>query len=488
MYTGKKLLILFIGIFLLKLTYVVFINHHFKHEKLAGHVLATAAGDTPTYIEPIENLIKTGSYGMWMSEYTPFLNKENPEYFTTIRTPHYGFFYLFFRLFTEPKMALDLIVLLQLAVEALAILAFSKMIYEITFSKLGYGLALFFLVASSWITFYAGEIVTESLTCSFLLFGFVFYHKWLRGKKNLHLILSGLFIAYAIMMKPFLLPYIVFLVVSIRIHKKGLKKAFKPVVLFCLPLFLLMAPWILRNYLVTKQLVIFSKPMYYPCKKLVSSCGVFLAAWGGDPTWWEGKCRSAGTFFFPVKPNFDCEYVFPENVYTPDYTLSDFRELRSMIMRFQTNKSNDSLDNYIASRFVAMTASYRKYHPFDYYFLAPVMRMKNAFIKSGSYYINPTSTALLLHKISQTLLYWFPLVLGSIGLLFLGLPMLRNPMNLVLVGLPLSLIVVLNFALKLNEWRYFIHTYPILVYYMILLTLYIRQRWVKRKAVNAGLI
>lgn len=472
--TRKKIL-LFILIFSVKLCYIIFINNHFKH-RLSGKYLATSSGDTPTYIEPVENLISHGNYGMFMSEYTPFVNKLDPKYFPTIRTPHYGIIYMVFRFFSTEKTAFDGIVLLQLLIEVLSIIAFSGMIYRITRSQFGYFLSLFFLTMSFWITFYSGEIITESLTCSFILLGFVFFQRWLENRKKNHLIISGSFFGYAIILKPFLLPVLLIIALSVLISVRKLKTTIIYFSFFCIPFILFLSPWVIRNYITTGDLILFSKPMYYPCKKLVTSCGNFLNVWGGDPIWWEGKCKSAGTYFFQRDINKNCEYKFPDYVFTPDYNMDDFREMRSLILTFQENTRNDSLDIYIASKFDEMTASFIKHNPFHYYVIAPIMRIKNAFIKSGSYFIDPVNFPLKIFKIFQTLLYWFPLFFGTIGLICFGLTRLNEPLTFTLTGLPIILVAVLIVILKLNEWRYFIHIYPIFVFFMIQLFLYITRK------------
>jgi predicted Co/Zn/Cd cation transporter (cation efflux family) len=59
-----------------------------------------------------------------------------------------------------------------------------------------------------------------------------------------------------------------------------------------------------------------------------------------------------------------------------------------------------------------------------------------------------------------------PLTIGGIGLLILGFAKFKDPMNVIMLGLPLSLIFVLTFLFKLNEWRYFIYVYPLMILYM----------------------
>jgi hypothetical protein len=413
---------------------------------------------------------------MRMGEFTPFKNTSNETFYPTIRTPYYGIFYYLFRLLFPPRLTFELIAILQLLTEVLSILVFGKLVFNLTRSRAAYWISLLFLTLSSWITFYAPEIMTESFTCSFLLFGLYFYHRWTLQGKHAHLLLTGFFTSYAMLMKPFLLPWVLCFYISIFLLERKFTRFVKSSFLFSLPMLLLLSPWVIRNYYTTKEFILLTKPMYYPCKKMVHSCAEFLTAWGGDAIWWEGKCKTAGTYFFQTDVNANCEYRFPSYAFTSDYTLEDFRYLRDQIARFQKNVDNDSLDNAISMRFDEMRASFIRHKPFHYFVIAPLMRMKSAFIKSGSYYIAGSDLPHKALKLMQTALYWLPLFFGTAGLLVFGLSRLNDPFNLVLTGLPLSLVISLTVIFKLNEWRYFIHVFPLLIYFMILLLLAIKKR------------
>ena len=484
MHSKQKYILHFFIILLIKCGYVVFLVLHFNHYLLSDDLLKNAKGDTPTYIVPIENFIHDGNYGMYMSEYTPFKSTLEPKFYRTIRTPYYGIIYYIFRLILPPNAALYLLVALQLLIEALSIIIFSILVRELTRKNAGYYISLFFLTFSAWVTFYAGDIATESLTCSFILIGITCFYFWLKENKVSLLLMSGLLLGYAILMKPFLIGFVLFILLAIVIHKKGIIKAFRPSLLFCLPFMVLLTPWVVRNYVITGEAILFSKPMYYPCKKLVIACGTFLNAWGGDAIWWEGKCKTAGTFFYPSGENKYCEYEFPDRAFTPDYDLEDLRILRNQIAIFEEDPTNDSLDIVISKKFDELTASYIKHRPFQYYVVAPLMRFKNAFVKSGSYFIIPRNLPLQALRIFQSLLYLIPLTFGALGFLFYGITRIRKPEYLVLVGLPVSLVSVLILILQLHEWRYFIYIYPINV---LFLTIFFLNRidWYREKIKTA---
>jgi hypothetical protein len=441
-----------------------------------GNFLATTAGDTPTYIEPIEHLINNGSYGMYMGEYTPFKPLDKEFFFPSIRTPHYGIFYLLFRLFFSSAISLELLAIVQIIVDAIAVMVFARLVYKITLNKTAYYISLGVMTFSAWLTFYSAEIMTETFTWSFIVFGLYFFHRWLTDKKNVSIFLSGLFIGYAILLKPFILPWLFFITVAILVAVKDLRLHIKYFTIFCVPFIVFLTPWVIRNYIISKEIILFSKPMYYPCKKQVISCGNFINAWGGDHIWWEGKCASAGTFFHQRPVNKNCEYKFPDFAFTPDYTLEDLRELRNLMARFQLNTKNDSLDEYISKRFDELTISYKKHRPFNYYVVAPLFRMKSALIKSGSYYIYPRNIPLIGMKLFQTALYWFPLFFGGIALFYFGVKRFRDPFMILNIGLPITLLIVLTWVLKMNEWRYFIHFYPILILYMLQLFIMWKNR------------
>jgi hypothetical protein len=462
----KIKIIFFFLLLIIKFSWVFFINNTFKTNSLIGNFIATKAGDTQSYIEPIENYLDSGKYGMYMGEYTPFKSDGPLVFYPSLRTPHYGVFYLFFRTFFSMNVSFDLLAILQILLEVLSILAFASLCYSIIRQKAGYYIPLLVIGFSSWITFYACDILTESFTCSFIIFGLYFFNKWITGKKIKYILAAGFFIAYAMMMKPFLIPWMFFFALSILFVTKNFKLFIKYSLIFIFPLILVWSPWVIRNYMLTGTIIPLSKPTYYPRKNLVRSCSEFLAAWGGDPIWWEGNCKTAGTFFYPVDINLDCEYKFPDYVFTKDYTLEDLRYLRNQITRFQNDVKNDSMDLAISKKFDLMTASFIKNKPLHYYILAPLMRLKNSLLKSGSYYINRKTIPFLILNLFQTALYLLPLTIGGIGLLILGSARFREPMNVILLGLPLSLIFVLTFLFKLNEWRYFIYVYPLMILYM----------------------
>jgi hypothetical protein len=228
------------------------------------------------------------------------------------------------------------------------------------------------------------------------------------------------------------------------------------------------------------ELILLTKPTFYPSKKLVHSSSEFMAAWGGDPIWWEGKCKTAGTFFFVTDVNSNCEYEFPSYVFTKDYTLEDFRKLRDGITRFQKDLKNDSLDEAISRKFDEMRISFIKNNPVRYYIIAPLLRMKHALIKSGGYYLDTHSLFFTLLKIFQSALYLLPLIFGGIGLLLFGMLKPKNPMNILMAGLFFSLSITLTMIFKVNEWRYFIHIYPVLVYYLACLIVKSQKRFLRK--------
>ena len=464
--TRKNKILFFFLLLIIKFSWVFFLNNNFKSHSVIGNFIATTAGDTRTYIEPIENYLKNGEYGMELGAYTPFKSDIPTVFYPALRTPHYGLFYLFFRNFFSQKISYDLLALLQIFLEVISTLAFASMCFSLTMHRLGYYIPLIFLGLSSWITFYASYILTESFTCSFILLGLYYFNNWIIDKKLKYLFAAGFFIAYAIMMKPFLVPWTIFFAISILLVTKNFKGFVKHSIVFIFPLLLLWSPWVIRNYTSTGTLIPFSKPTYYPCKRLVHSCSEFLSAWGGDPIWWEGNCRTAGTFFYQIEINSNCEYKFPEYVFTKDYTLEDLRYLRNQIQLFQHDVKNDSMDRAISNKFDEMTVSFVNNKPFHYFIYAPLIRLKSSFLKSGSYYIDKHSIPFLLLNTFQSLLYLLPLCFGSIGLIFMGLNNFRNPMNIILIGLPICLIIVLTMVFKLNEWRYFIYVYPIMILYM----------------------
>jgi hypothetical protein len=450
-----------------------------------GHYLASSGGDTFSYINTIENYIDKGNYGMYLGEFYPYQNTNSANFYPMIRLPHYGIIYLIFRQVFGKETSSDLLVLLQLIAEVLSIMLFSKLILAVTKSRLSYWVSLLILTLSSWVTFYTPEFMPESFTCSFILTGIYYFHKWSKGNKNSNLFISGAFLTLSVMLKPFLFPWLLFMMIAILITVKNFVRFVKLGFLFLIPLIIYELPWVTRNYIQSKKIVLLTSPMYYPAKLCVTACSNFLLAWGGDPIWWEGKCKTAGTFFFTTDINAGCEYNFPDYAFTNDYNLDDFRIIKKEIKQLQDNPADAKLDSSIAEKFNSMRESYFRNRPFNFYVTAPLLRIKSSFVKSGSYYINPTNIFYKLLKLMQTALYWLPLIFGSTGFLIFGIRKLKDPLNVIMAGLVFSLVIVLDIVLKLNEWRYFIYTYPVFIYYMGHLIGFIEDRIRKNKTITA---
>jgi hypothetical protein len=114
-----------------------------------------------------------------------------------------------------------------------------------------------------------------------------------------------------------------------------------------------------------------------------------------------------------------------------------------------------------------------------YYIGSGIIRTKAMFWHTNNYNlpINPENPCFksyqLIFKIIQSLLYYLTLVFGSIMLLWL---IFRKRVSLLFLFVPIYLIILFNFLIKVVEARYFNHAYPILLLGLVafLLLLYSR--------------
>jgi hypothetical protein len=96
--------------------------------------MAARTGDSRSYTDPIDHLVEAGSY--------------DPDY----RMPGYGAAYALLRVFAARRLALDLLVVVQLFVDVLAVYALALAVLGITRSRVGFLLTFALYCAASTIS------------------------------------------------------------------------------------------------------------------------------------------------------------------------------------------------------------------------------------------------------------------------------------------------------------------------------------------------
>jgi hypothetical protein len=281
------------------------------------------------------------------------------------------------------------------------------------------------------------------------------------------LVTAGLFLSILVCLKVYYI--LLFLPVGIyflrdgsEIFRQRLAKAIIKSALVSLPLLVLLAPWVIRNYLLLNRFIPFQETPTagYNYSKSELAFRKYVTSWGGEIIFWSQN--SAGCYFMP-KDKVPCDFQIPAHAFTKNYGPSQVEEVRTLFIQLQNNYS-DSLDKKVSNLFFQMQSEFKKENPFQYYILSPVKLTSKFLINSGSSYLpihkfNPCYSVIQLPvKGAQSISYWLCLLVGLPGVLILG----YQKRDLILPFVPLFLILLFPIVLKTTETRYFRTVEPIL--------------------------
>lgn len=453
----KSKLIVFLIFFVIKLgtAYYLFYLTEYNNPEIVASKLALAAGDTQSYLSGIDNYFKEGSYY--------YFNGKEKMYAS--RMPYYGIIYYFFLSFFEQKFAYTLLIIFQIFIESIAAICFLSLVGRICKTNFSVLLSYILLIISLNSSIYNIYLLPESLSISFLIIFLYYYYRYLDEKKDSLLFLTGLFLAFTILLKPYFAPLAI-IILFLLFHSSlrsfnNIKSNFKKYVLLYISLIFFLLPWTYRNYRIYNDFIP-SQINYtagYDFTEADFAYRNFIMAWGGSLTFWDK--RSAGCYFEPT--NLPCEFVFPDYAFAKKYSMKDIEDVRNNFILLKKSHS-DSLLKLVAKQFNNLTHLYKEEKPFRYYIMSPIIRVTRFIFHSGSYYL-PIGKHLKSYrdyqfgiKLSQSFLYYFSLLIGSAGLIHL---FLINKNNFIFLLIPLYLIVFFPVIFRLAEFRYFNHTYMI---------------------------
>jgi len=421
-------------------------------------IISFAAGDTFSYTGAMENYIKTGEYY--------FYNGKEKVY--AGRMPHYAVPYYLFRQFLSQEASHDLIILYQFIWELIASFLFLLLIYQIFKSNIAVGIGAFILVVSTnWtnFTYYASP---ESISISFLLVFLYCYQKYLDLRNDKYLILAGILLGLLVTHKAYYILIFLFIGIDLIIYysqrdKNNLLIIAKKSALVALPMILFILPWVYRNYTIQGKFIPLQQDTFagYYYSNAYLAFRNYLGAWGGDIVHWEKT--SAGCYFIP-QDHINCDFSFPEYVFTPEKDLSEIEKVRDSYVLLQRNYT-DSLDNFVANEFNELATDFKLNNQFRYYIISPLVLVKRFLWNSGSYFLpinssNPCYKWIQLPiKFTQSMIYWVSITAGMIGLFFMTK---RKKLSFIYPAIILMIIMIFPILFRMVEWRFLRTTQPIL--------------------------
>jgi hypothetical protein len=370
----------------------------------------------------------------------------------------------------------------------LSLLSYSFLMTAVSF-WLTYLIALLSLNSTIW----SIHLLPESLSISFLIIFLFFYRKYELDDKRSALAIAGLFLGLTVLMRPHLAPLFLVLVVDISLIQRRkqltgfIRRSARAAVLVAAPMVVMLSPWVVRNYLEFRQFIPLQVNALagYNYSEADLACRRFIQAWGGSFIYWDK--RSAGCYFQP-QPGLECEFQLPAYALADGYGTQDIEDVRKDYISVQRNY-DESLMKDVAARFDGLADIYRSKHPFRYHIVSPLLICKTFLFHSGSYYLpikrgpggyRPVEA---LMKLSQTLLYYLTLVVGGVGLVLISF---RPRIQLMYLAIPALLIGLACFVYRAPEFRYFSHSYPLLVVGTAFAIVSLRNVWKNSSRAGGG--
>lgn len=427
---------------------------------------AKAGGDTPSYFDPIENLLAHG------------------EYYDDHRMPGYGWIYFLLRLGFSEASSFNILIVIQLFFSAISVYLLGLIAQMIFKNKRSFYLVYMLYLLSTFVSIYDYVLMTESLTVSTLIFSFYFFLKYFEHQKQLNLLYSGLFITWAIFLKPIVLPilflYVVFLsyvLIKMETHKK---KIFIRCIIILSPFIIADGIWILRNLQKHKQFYPLQKNIYYAKSNTIQKSIIdFVHAFGGNISFYQKSSQKI--YFSTHSEHFYKEGadtlmpLIPQHVYTSEFNIDSLLKIRKKIIALSSVDKHNSnyckLNNSIIESLDRYTNSIKQEAPFLYYFYSRLYCLRKFVFTSGyglgylykwpkNYYIYK------LFKIKHIFFYYLIVLLGIVSSLLLINCFRQKHKNLkkiLLLFIIIYLFFVHPLVFKFHLYRYVVLVFPFLI-------------------------
>ena len=414
--------------------------------------LTAFTGDAFSYTGAMENYISKGEYYFEVNGKKVYAG----------RVPHYSIPYYILRFGFSKSQSLDLFIVLQLLLESLAFFLVSRIVFDLTKSKLVFYFSLLFSTVSFFYLHYTLIPITDSPASSLLFISFWFLYKYLNtGKLNFtDWICFSVLLAVATILRPYFgLIFILAMLFVLFRAQLGFMNLMRHGFVYSIALLVLLLPWIIRNYSKFGRVFLFQQDQYagYGTGKEPELTRKMLSAIGEDAsTTWD---RTTAASFFSRIDYKESAWKVPGYITADSALNSNFLGLRGL--------SIDSVDDKIQStqyswHYQAFIDRYKSAYAFKYYFLNHIARIKKFLVHSGSYYYpydrnsNCSDRKNYYFKLVQSLLYYLCLIPGFIGLLTLAK---TKEHGLIFLIPAFSLLLIFPVILGVIEWRFFLPFY-----------------------------
>lgn len=369
-------------------------------------------------------------------------------------------------------------------------------------------------VISSFCFFTITESLYPALVCFFLYFVS-------KPKSNYYLFLTGLSGSLLILTRPLTIIVMVTVVLSFFvfewIERKNLNRWILKYFYFLFGCSVLILPWMIRNYIVTKGDIVFLEKYYDDHVTEQGRDLLYLAKWAGswsNPDDIEGGYANKIRYYndlqlFSARDSFSSQWInsLPEEIILNNgkekilATLNEYNNCQDlkqrMYKKYQGNKSffdierSVGCDEMVKAMFINLMDDIRKNNPFLYYIKTPFMIFKELTFHSFStnfLYLNTAEYKnSLTVKAIKSIMYMLnvSLLLSAILLFIIGK---RKNIFLITLVCQIFTYIFLAYSNRRAEVRYILQLYPLLylsfVYLIMYLTVYAEKTLQKIRAKN----
>ncbi|MGP8217168.1 MAG: hypothetical protein ACLQQ4_16480 [Bacteroidia bacterium] len=438
--------------FLVRLLFFLSVIHFSQYTGFAGF-WGGLRGDSNFYLLPFENLLKNGIY--------------SPD----VKMPGYGVFYFPLILFFSKAVACNIVILLQLFLSTFSVYALALTAKNIFKIKNIFHITFFLYLISTFSSLLDPVILTESQTASTLILSVYFITVFFNNYKSKYLFISGIFLTWAIFLRPAFLPLLAFFFLILLISLIRSRRSLLPAIIFAVPFVIVDGTWMERNYAAYRQVIPLTRTVLFPwiANSYLLSITEFLQAWQGD-IHFENTNTEARWFVdkkictFGEKKQTDT-VPFPAYIYTSKFNADSIKLLKNMITQFglesKVSASQKAIyQSVIIAKLNLYTQSIKKEKPFLFYVKANLLRLKTMLLFTSTVakvYINNYITYYC------NTFYYFSLLAGFLGIILLLPVVFKMSLQAIIPAIPLYTILVHSFILKQCENRFLIPAYPFII-------------------------
>jgi 4-amino-4-deoxy-L-arabinose transferase-like glycosyltransferase len=372
------------------------------------------------------------------------------------RTPGFAVIYYPIRLFFNFHSSLYIVIFLQILLNVITKYLLCLLVFRITKNRIAFFLGVLFFMFSIHSSFYNNFLLTESFASFFLITSLYLFYKGLNSKNKWTFLWSGLFLTEAMLLRPFLAPLFLPLVILIYLQFK--KENIKILILlFLFPLIIFESFWLPRNYIKSGEFIPLSKTMdifeysnkaFLSQKKIIENLSV-----SGE--WWV---KSSPTYWFTKKD----DKRSPLSVY-PKIFFTNYKDTSLLI-----NAKKNYLKSTDSSYPIKMRSDYESLASNQLIELNNRFELKNKYIALTSrFYIalNMINQPLLKPFISlqypfnvfsvalESFLLRFTFIFGFISTIIAIFRFRKNYFILFLAIIPLFIFLLFSFIMRHFEFR-----------------------------------